>query len=205
MKTRFASQRYLNSFILLILVSLLGACGTPEVDIKQTPTPGQTAPATVAALATEKAPVATQVPTLTIHTPTPSDLDRARKALITFFSLLHDQRYSEAVSYYGGTYEILRYWNPLVAENDYAALLKNGCTVNGLMCLRVRTIVSEEQVSPIEFKFVVEFMDDDGTLFVFGPCCGATVTEMPPKWQFVYTVKKVGDRFLVQGLPIYVP
>ena len=39
---------------------------------------------------------------------------QAREALQTFFSLLHDQRYSEAVQYYGGDCETLREWNPTV-------------------------------------------------------------------------------------------
>ena len=77
--------------------------------------------------------------------------------------------------------------------------------MNGLKCLSIRTIVCEEEVSPTEFRFTVEFTNYDGSLFVLGPCCGATETEMPPQTQFVYTVKRVEDRFLVQDLPVYVP
>jgi hypothetical protein len=104
----------------------------------------------------------------------------------------------------GGTYDILRDWNPTIAQDDYATLFKNGCAMNGLKCLSIRTIVREEQVSP-EFRFTVEFMNDDGTLFVRGPCCSATETELPPQTQFAYAVKKIEDRFLVQDLPVYVP
>jgi hypothetical protein len=123
------------------------------------------------------------------------DLDSVRQALMAYFSLLHEQRYSEAINYYGGTYDALRDWNPTVAQDDYATLFKNGCTMNGLKCLSLRTIVRGEKVSPIESRFTVEFTNDDGTLFVRGPC-GATETEMPPQTQFTYVVKKVGDRFL---------
>ncbi len=141
-------------------------------------------------------------------TPTPStgdDLKRAREDLIAFFSLLHAQRYGEATNYYGGTYDILRDWNPTVARDDRATLFKNGCTINRLMCLRIRTIVREEQVSPTELRFTVEFMNDDGTLFVLGPCCGATEEEIPPQTEFTFSVKKVDGRCLVQDLPVYVP
>ena len=62
----------------------------------------------------------------------------------------------------------------------------------------------EEQVSPTEFKFTVEFINDDGTLFVQGPCCG-TEAEEPPQSQFTFTVKKADNRFLVEDLPVYVP
>jgi hypothetical protein len=133
------------------------------------------------------------------------DPDSARQALMAYFSLLHGQRYSEAINYYGGTYDTLRDWNPTVAQDDYAALFKNGCTMNGLKCLRIKTIVCEEEVSPTEFRFTVEFTNDDGSLFVLGPCCGATETEMLPRTQFVYKVKRGGDRFWVQDLPVYVP
>jgi len=77
--------------------------------------------------------------------------------------------------------------------------------INGLMCLGIKTIVGEEEVLATEFRFIVEFMNDDGTLFVRGPCCGATEKEMPPQSQFAYTVKKVEGRFLVQELPVLVP
>jgi len=130
---------------------------------------------------------------------------KARDALIAFFDLLHEGRYAEAVRYYGGSYEVLRDWNPTVPEDDYATLFRMGCMVNGLQCLRIRRIVREERVSSRGFKFVVEFMNEDGSLFVRGPCCGATEAEMPPQSQFTFTVVKVGDRFLVQELPVYVP
>jgi len=136
--------------------------------------------------------------------PTPDDLQSAREALIAFSSLLHAQRYSEAIHYYGGTYDILRDWNPDVGEDEYAALFQRGCTSNGLKCLKIRTIVREEQVSLTEFRFIVEFMNDDGTLFVRGPCCG-TEEQEPPQVQFCFTVNKAEDRFLVRGLPVYVP
>jgi len=53
--------------------------------------------------------------------------------------------------------------------------------------------VLQEPVLPYEFRFIVEFKYDDGTLIMLGPCCGATETDMPPKSQFPYTVVRVGD------------
>ncbi len=137
--------------------------------------------------------------------PAANEFEKAREALTSYFSLLHQGRYTEAISYYGGDYEILRGWNPDVHEEDHVTLFTLGCTANGLMCLPVGNIVTEEQVSPNEFRFTVEFVNDDGTQFVRGPCCGATEEEMPPQSEFTYTVKKVDDKFLVQELPVYVP
>jgi Tol biopolymer transport system component len=52
------------TLLILLLASILTACGTLEVGIERTATPNQAATATVAALATEKADLAAQVATL---------------------------------------------------------------------------------------------------------------------------------------------
>ncbi len=137
-------------------------------------------------------------------TPRPADIETARETLITFFSLLHDQRYGEALCYYSGSLDVLRDWNPAVAE-DKATLLKSACTLRGLQCLTIRAVLREEQVTPTEFRFLVQFTNEDGSLFTRGPCCGATETQMPTQSQFPFTVKQVDDRFLVQEMPVYVP
>ena len=77
--------------------------------------------------------------------------------------------------------------------------------MNGLACLRVRRIVSEEEVAPDEFSFVVEFEREDGSLFELGPCCGAEEEDFAVQTQFTYTVKRLGDRYVVEELPPYVP
>lgn len=54
-------------------------------------------------------PTPTSTSSIAISAPSiPSDLVRAREALITYFSLLHAGRYSEAIHYYGGAYDVLR-------------------------------------------------------------------------------------------------
>jgi hypothetical protein len=172
------------SLLFLSMLILVGAaCGTG-------PTPTST-------------PFSAPFPTPTHSTPT--DLESAREALTTYFSLLHAGRYSEAIGYYGGSYETLRVWNPDVHGDDYVTLFERGCTTNGLMCLQVGKIVDQEQVSPTDFRFVVEFVNDDGSLFVLGPCCGETEEDMPPQSQFTVAVKKVDHGFLVQDLPVYMP
>lgn len=132
-------------------------------------------------------------------TPTPyevpyisPELDQAREALFQFFSLLHDERYSEAVAYYGGDYEVLRAWNPDIPADDSARLFENGCTVNGLQCLPIRTVDPGVELAGGVYRFAVDFSAPDGSAF------GA-------ERQFTYTVKQVDGEFLVQELPIYVP
>jgi hypothetical protein len=123
------------------------------------------------------------------------DMTLARQGLETYFALLHGGCYTEAVAYYGGEYQVLRDWNPAVAHDDYAKLLENGCTVNGLQCLPVKEIAVQEEVSPVAYRFVVSFENHDGSTFVRAPS-----TEL-----FAFAVLKVDDRFLVQDLPVYTP
>ena len=158
-----------------VIASLLAGCAARA----STPTP---VPPTSAA----------QPPRLTPVPPMPSELARARQALGSFFSLLYRQRHGEAVNFYSDSYDVLRDWNPTV---DYATLLKNECTINGLVCLRIGTIVDEKEVSPTEFRSLVEFVREDGSLFELAPS----------ETQFPFTIGKVDGRFLVQDLPVYMP
>lgn len=127
------------------------------------------------------------------------DLDGAREVLFSYLSSLHAGRYDEAVNLYGGSYDILRDWNPAIDPNDYAALFESGCETNGLMCLDTAGFLLKEVVSPHEFKFNVEFITGDGSLFVTG-------SETSPQSKFFFTVARNEDgKFLVQDLPVYAP
>lgn len=139
----------------------------------------------------------------------PTDLDHARQTLIDFFSLLSNGDYKGAVQLFADDpetdfYATAQMNNVDVDPNDYPALMEAACTYQ-LRCIDILNVVSSEQVSETEFKFVVEFANPDGTLFVLGPCCGSNETEMPPVSQFEYRVEKVGSEFFVHGSPVYVP
>lgn len=135
----------------------------------------------------------------------PSDSEQARQALTGFFDALSKGHYSDAVSLYGGSYEILVGYNPEINPDDQAALWQNGCQVNGLQCLTVRSATFKELNSDGEYLFTVEFNAPDGSLFERGACCGEEPTT-PPQFQFEYRVVEGGDgRFRVLDLPVYVP
>jgi hypothetical protein len=71
--------------------------------------------------------------------------------------------------------------------------------------LPARTAIFKELRGDM-YVFQVEFNNPDGSLFVLGPCCGASETEMPPVSQFEYGVARNADgKFLVMELPPYVP
>jgi len=67
-------------------------------------------------------------------------------------------------------------------------------------------VLSVEKTGEGEYTFTVQFLRDDGEVFVLGPCCGADETEMPPTSEF--TVRVAADQrgdFKVLDLPPYVP
>jgi hypothetical protein len=130
----------------------------------------------------------------------------AEQALKAFYELLNEGEYDRAVDLYGGSYEVLQGWNPDRDPEDFTGLLQAGCEHNGLMCLAVLNIVSVQTSDDNEFFFEIEFANPDGSLFVRGPCCGATEEEMPPQSTFTaQVVCRDGGSCLVMDLPPYVP
>ncbi len=135
----------------------------------------------------------------------PSEQARAREALQSYFEALHSGDYSQAAGFVDGGLDVVADMNPSIAISDTAALLRAACTGNGFQCLAVRRIVSEREIVPGTYRFDVEFENADGRLFVRGPCCGASETEMPSQSVFAYDVVLSGEAFKVQQLPVYVP
>jgi hypothetical protein len=138
-----------------------------------------------------------------------NDIDLARRALIIYFNLLRTKQYGAAVVYHGSGYESLSNWNPDINPTDHISLLKNGCERNGLQCLKIKNVLSRQQISASEFKFIVQFEKPDWStgnekVFTQGPCCGAPDTG-ERNTDFEYVVKKVGGSFVVVTAPIYVP
>ena len=134
-----------------------------------------------------------------------SNPEMARQALASFFAELNAGRY-DAVSYwYGGSYETLAGYNPEVDPDDHTTLWQNGCQINGLQCLTLRTVTFNERTNNGEYLFTVEFNTPEGELFVLEACCGDNPTT-PPQFQFEYRVVKGGNgEFRVLDMPVYVP
>lgn len=134
------------------------------------------------------------------------DLESAQQTLILFFSLLNDGEYEQAANLYGGMYDSLQDLNPKVNPNDHAALFKNACTVNGAQCLEVRQATLLDQPSPAEFRFVVEFSNEDGSLYSRGPCCGDDNANNSAQTEFIYTVRLAcTGNYQVLELPVFGP
>ena len=130
----------------------------------------------------------------------------AHDFLVRFFDHLHAGLYEEAVSLYGGNYQLMIDQNPDTDPADQAALMENACTHNGYQCLKIKLAGIEYKPSPDEYVFGVQFQNDDGSVFVLGPCCGASETEQPPVSFFEIRVVKVAEgEFIVMDMPPYMP
>lgn len=139
---------------------------------------------------------------------TSDDMETARNTLLSFFDQLSAGNYAKAAELYGGTYENLIEMNPDIDQNDHTVLLENACTINGFMCLKIKDIVREEQTWPDLFTFTVEFSNPDGTLLEISDCCGTSGLENSAQSRFEYRVGRIpqlGNIFLVQTLPVYIP
>jgi hypothetical protein len=114
--------------------------------------------------------------------------------------------YAGADRLYAGPLDSMQAWNPEIDAQDLAGLLRYGCESRLLQCLPVRSIILAEKGSGGEMAFNVEFNLPDGTLFVRGPCCGATSTEMPDQSTFSFRVQRdANGGYVVLDLPPYVP
>lgn len=137
--------------------------------------------------------------------PVPNDAELAQQTLTSFFELLYQGEYEEADELFGGDRQVMSGVNPSLDPDDHSAAWKNVCTINGFQCLPVRTAVLKEMRDGA-YIFTVEFSNLDGSVFVLGPCCGATEDEMLPVSRFEYRVRKTtAGEFVVLDLPVYVP
>lgn len=143
-----------------------------------------------------------------ISTPTiPSQIEEtARGTLRSFFAYLNQGDYEQAVRLYGGSYEELYYMNPTINPENKAELLESGCQFNGFMCMKVLNESLVEVKETSEFIFEVNFANPDGSLYIMGPCCGASEEVSPPKSNFViHVICETEDVCRVVDLPPYVP
>jgi len=135
----------------------------------------------------------------------------AEQTAVAFFKNLSIGKYTEADALYAGNYEPLISLSSTAAPDDHAGLWQNACEISGLQCLPIDRIISTERYPVTErnpedaFKITVEFKDRSGKLYVLGPCCGATVEEMPPTSEFIVDVIERDGEYFVTSLPVFQP
>jgi hypothetical protein len=133
--------------------------------------------------------------------PSLDDGDKAKQTLLAYFDDLHAGRYTQAVELYGGSYLALMQADPIRDPHDRAGFFEYACQ-SLARCLQVKSVQLVGQAEN-EFRFTLEFINDDGSLFLSGPCCGGSGE---PQSQFPFRVTRTpAGKFLVMDLPVYVP
>jgi len=128
----------------------------------------------------------------------PSDALEAQQSLKDFFAALNSGDYIQGAKLYGGDTSLLATWNPDV-KNDLPKWLELGCKQNGLQCLLPRTITYRGPDARGGYQFYIKFNASDGTFFRQGGDVPGSVRN------FIFSVIKQNELWLVMDLPPYVP
>ena len=131
--------------------------------------------------------------TTTVSTPVYSEQDKAQSALETFFNLLAEKRYVEAVTYFGGSYDTLTAAYPQDAAAE-ARLFQDAC--DQAQCLPIHSVVDVQPDGSDGFIFTVTFAGENGRLFTQSAADGRLVSK------FSISIVKQNGRYLVQNLPL---
>ena len=126
-------------------------------------------------------------------------IEQARNTLTSFFDLLYHKKYAEAAELFSGGYGMIIMWNANVDPRDHSSLLSTACEFNDFQCsLRVSRVVQEEQISPMEYNFIVEFIREDGSIYQRPDNNG------PETSQFSFrVVKDCNEKYFVVDWPFY--
>ena len=132
----------------------------------------------------------------------------AEEALVSFFTYLSNQDYKKALTLFelddpANSWEGFASFSLEEDRSDKAKVLKNYCEATGT-CLKAKVIETQKGTNDT-YDLVVQFLNTDSSIFILGPCCGATKEEMPSQDKFNFKVKKINNIFKVTTAPIYRP
>ncbi len=134
----------------------------------------------------------------------------AYQTLDAFFDFLVNKNYEDAVKIFypvneNGDYDwnMLVYHTPNKENPTKAEDLAYYCEAVGT-CLDVEILKSIEKEKDFYF-FEVQFKDENGNIFLYGPFGGVTADNTPPKTKFQYYVKKIDGIYKVITPPLYRP
>ncbi|MBU4452830.1 hypothetical protein KKH24_01095 [Patescibacteria group bacterium] len=134
-----------------------------------------------------------------------------QETLVSYFDFLVNEDYESAVEIFypldgNGDYD----WNMVTIYSDpnnqnatKAEELAYYCQAVGT-CLKVE-VLSSEQAEDDLYKFTVQFINGDDSIFQYGPFGGRTEEELSPETSFKYYVKKIDNVYKVITPPLYRP
>lgn len=211
-------MKYTLPFFIITLL-LLSGCGSVSYNVVKTsvlenPAQPETTEQTQVNIPFLEARVATMEEKMLYmqrelqHVPivTKDESTAAKTIFIKFFDLISQQKFDEAVPLLSSDFELqenLRAYDYNHTGNP-AEMLQTYC--DGVpTCLKTR-VLKTERTGNYEYTLTVQFINPDGSTYIFGPCCGASEEDMPSTDTFTYVVKKdFEDKMVVMTLPLYRP
>ena len=97
------------------------------------------------------------------------EMAEAKQVLDKYLNFLFTQQYEQALSYYGGDFAYLEQSNPDIKPEFKAKLLEHYCLLQKGICLKPM-IINELVLSQNEYKFDVQYFNNDGSLYATPGC-----------------------------------
>jgi hypothetical protein len=122
----------------------------------------------------------------------------AEKALRTFYNLATSKNYSEAQKYFWDSNSNPS-WSDWVSRTNQGGekdVMKFICQ-DAIGESNIKEIVKTEQLAPNTYKFTYRVISKDGTVGVFGLCCGMTPEPGVDYSLTMIIVRKINNQFLV--------
>lgn len=129
-------------------------------------------------------------------------VQEAKKTLVLFFNYLHDEKYNDAVRLFEPLDLNLRNWLEMNEDNKANSLKFAYSSVGVPIKPKVLEVWN---VDKGVYRLKLQFVTDSGTIYVQGPCCGATEEMMPSQQEFIYFVRKTPESYKVGTYPLYRP
>lgn len=134
--------------------------------------------------------------------------EMAKNTLVAFFDYLSKNEFEKALGLFSlddptNSWEGLASLSPSAERNNKAKVLENYCKATGT-CLKAKVLEVKKETGD-NYDLVVQFLNADGSVFVKGPCCGATEETMPSTSKFDFKVKKINNAFRASTAPVYRP
>jgi hypothetical protein len=142
------------------------------------------------------------------------ELQAAEKTLIDFFNYLHDGQYDKAVPLFEPCEEgvglqrsswegILSVLPPEERNNKGKAL---GAYYRSVGVPIKANVCAIKRIADNIFKLKIQFLKDDGSIYVYGSCCNATEKEIQSEIQeFDYFIQRVNGVYKVRTPPLFRP
>lgn len=146
---------------------------------------------------------------------TDKELQAAKKTLINFFNYLHDGQYDNAALLFEPWEEGVGMhrssWEGILSvllpeeSNDKGKALALGAYYRTVGVPIRAKVLDIKKVADNEYKLKIQFLKDDGSIYVYGTCCVATEKEMPSETEFDYFVHRIKGVYKVRTPPLFQP